>query len=296
MDTDDGMQIIKKLEEANKKLREESIKVKKEIKQMERLSALGFLSAGILHEIKNPLNFINSFAKLSRDLIVEINDAVNELSSIYKEQENELVSEIIELVGILDDNVLKIYENGMYTQRITNGMLGQTRSGTSEFEKTNINQLLEEFVKLSYYAIRGKDNTFNCKLEFNFTPDLTELKVSINQMIRVVINFANNAFYALNEKRKKSNEEYQAVLSVSTIKKEDNQLEIYFKDNGIGIPIDVQEKLFLPFFTTKPIGEGTGLGLSLSYEIITKGHKGTIRVDSVPNEYAMFVISLPTNL
>ena len=293
MDRGDNLKIIKNLEETNKKLREESIKLKEDAKKMERLRTIGFLSAGILHEIKNPLNFINSFAKLSIDLIAEAKDVIDQL---HENNDRESVSEIIELTSMIDSNVLKIYENGMHAQRIIYGMLGQTRSGASVFEKTNINQLLEDFVKLSYHAIRGENNTFNCRLEFDFSPDLSELNLATNEIIRVVINFANNAFYALNEKQKKSDEEYQAILNVSTIKKENHQLEIRFKDNGIGIPLDVQEKLFLPFFTTKPIGEGTGLGLALSNEIITKVHKGTIRVDSTPNEYTIFIISLPTNL
>lgn len=288
--------IIKNLEKENTRMKSEIAKLEKNSKRTERLAALGYLSAGILHEIRNPLNFVNTFSKISGELIEETKEIMSQVAAIAPAEQQELLEEVQELINMLEGNITKIHDNGMRAQRIINGMLGQTReSDSSPFEKVDINQLLEEFTKLSYHAMRGEDNTFNCRFNFNFAPNLPKINLSSNDIIRVVINLVNNAIYALNEKRKIVTD-FEAILSVSTHETEDGQLEIRFRDNGIGMSPEVLKKLFNSFFTTKPTGKGTGLGLSLSKEIIIKAHKGTIRAVSSLHEYSEFIITIPMNL
>ncbi len=247
--------------------------------QKEKLASLGELTAGIAHEIQNPLNFVNNFSELSMDLAQVIN------SEIYKEViDKELVKE---LMGDLSNNQEKINHYGKRASNIVKGMLEHSRTNTGERILTNINQLADEYLRLSYHGMRAKNNDFNANFKTYFDENLPKIEVIPQEIGRVLLNLFNNSFYAAYES-KKSN-----PLIIVTTKKVDNQVEISVKDNGNGIPKVNLQKIFQPFFTTKPSGEGTGLGLSLSYDIVTKSHGGTLEVDSEEMQGAEFIVRLP---
>jgi len=248
--------------------------------QSEKMASLGELTAGIAHEIQNPLNFVNNFSEVSSELIDEMQ---TELGTGNLELATEISND-------LKQNLEKINHHGKRADAIVKGMLQHSRSSSGQKELADINALCDEYLRLSYHGLRAKDKSFNAKFETDFDSSLPKVNVVPQDIGRVVLNLINNAFFAVNEKRTTSNEDYKPTVTISTIK-EDNKILISVKDNGNGIPESIKEKIFQPFFTTKPTGQGTGLGLSLSYDIV-KAHGGELRVETKEGEGSEFVIQL----
>jgi signal transduction histidine kinase len=252
--------------------------------QSEKMASLGELTAGIAHEIQNPLNFVNNFSEVSNELIDEMKQ---ELATGNLQQATEIADD-------LKENLSKINHHGKRADAIVKGMLQHSRTSSGQKELTDLNALCDEYLRLAYHGYRAKDKSFNAQFETHFDPDLPKVSVVSQDIGRVVLNLINNAFYAVNEKAKQSAnpESYQPKVTVST-KHTDRQIEIAIEDNGNGIPQKLIDKIFQPFFTTKPTGQGTGLGLSLSYDIITKGHAGELKVSTTVGEGTQFHIILP---
>ncbi|MFC7357793.1 ATP-binding protein [Jejudonia soesokkakensis] len=252
--------------------------------QSEKMASLGELTAGIAHEIQNPLNFVNNFSEVSSELIAEIDE----------EMANGDMEEVKAILDDVKQNLEKINHHGKRADAIVKGMLQHSRKSTAEKEPTDINKLADEYLRLAYHGLRAKDKSFNATLETNFDESIGKINVIPQDMGRVILNLITNAFYATAERKKASeNEDYKPTVSVTT-KKLKNTVEIAVKDNGTGIPKSVVEKIFQPFFTTKPTGQGTGLGLSMSYDII-KTHGGELNVDTKEDEGTTFTIQLITN-
>lgn len=260
--------------------------------QAEKMASLGQLTAGIAHEIKNPLNFINNFSELSIDLSKELLEEIEKQSANLDPKSIDYIKEIL---TDIDHNVTKINEHGRRADSIVKGMLLHSRGKAGEKQKTNINDLLQEYLNLAYHGFRAQDSTFNVKMETDFDPSIEMINVVPQNISRVFLNIFNNGCYSVNEKKKENKDSYNPLLRVTT-KNLDDKVEIRIMDNGKGIPQDILDKVFNPFFTTKPTGKGTGLGLSLSYEIIVQEHKGELKVASEPGEFAEFVITIPKNL
>jgi signal transduction histidine kinase/ligand-binding sensor domain-containing protein len=266
--------------------------------QAEKMASLGELTAGIAHEIQNPLNFVNNFSEVSRELIGEMNE---EMATGNWQLAKEIV-------GDIDQNLEKINHHGKRADAIVKGMLQHSRTSTGQKEPTDINVLADEYLRLSYHGLRAKDKTFNADFKTIFDPDLPMIEVIPQDMGRVLLNLINNAFYSVAEKSKQNSQGYKPEVRVTTkytLNTEhrtsktqtstsgDLGVEICVIDNGIGIPDEIKDKIFQPFFTTKPTGQGTGLGLSMSYDIVTKGHGGELKVESKTGEGAEFIIVLP---
>jgi two-component system NtrC family sensor kinase len=249
--------------------------------QSEKMASLGELTAGIAHEIQNPLNFVNNFSEINNELIEEIKSQKSKLKS---EEEDEILNDIFQ-------NNEKIIHHGKRADAIVKGMLQHTRASTGKKEPTDINALADEYLRLSYHGLRAKDKTFNATLVTDLDESIGKISIVPQDIGRVLLNLFNNAFYAVAEKKKNANENYKPTVSVCT-KKVDSKVEIHVKDNGVGIPQKVVNKIFQPFFTTKPTGQGTGLGLSLSYDII-KAHAGEIEVETKEGEGSEFIVHLP---
>ncbi|MEP6951701.1 MAG: ATP-binding protein, partial [Ginsengibacter sp.] len=251
--------------------------------QSEKMASLGELTAGIAHEIQNPLNFVNNFSELNKELIEELK------TEAFAGNNNEVMA----IANNISANEEKINHHGRRADAIVKGMLQHSRSSTGLKQPTDINALAGEYLRLSYHGLRAKDKSFNSTFKTDFDPAIEKINIIPQDMGRVLLNLYNNAFYAVSEKKNKLNEGYEPTVSVST-KKVGRKVEIRVKDNGNGIPQKVLDKIFQPFFTTKPTGEGTGLGLSLSYDII-KTHGGEIKVDTKENEGTAFTIVLPVS-
>jgi len=249
--------------------------------QSAKMASLGELTAGIAHEIQNPLNFVNNFSEVSNELLDEMK---TELAT-GNEQEAKTIADDVK------QNLEKIIHHGKRADAIVKGMLQHSRTSTGKKEPTNINSLADEYLRLSYHGLRAKDKLFNTTLKTDFDESVGKINIVPQDIGRVLLNLFNNAFYAVTEKKKSANENYEPTVSVCT-KKVDGKVEIHVKDNGNGIPEKVLDKIFQPFFTTKPTGQGTGLGLSLSYDII-KAHGGEIKVESKEGEGAEFIVQLP---
>ena len=250
--------------------------------QKEKLASLGELTAGIAHEIQNPLNFVNNFSEVSTELVSELKDEIDR-------------GDTAEAKAIADDltqNLQKITLHGGRASAIVKGMLEHSRTSTGEKQPTDLNALADEYMRLAYQGQRGKDKTFHAELVTDFDVALPTVEVVAPEIGRVLLNLFNNAFYAVHQRQKTAPAGYQPTVSVST-RRNETGVEIHVSDNGTGIPEAVKAKIFQPFFTTKPTGEGTGLGLSLSYDIITKGHGGTLTVESAAGEGTTFIIGLP---
>lgn len=249
--------------------------------QSEKMASLGQLTAGIAHEIQNPLNFVNNFSELSVELLGDLEMdpplPVNEQKSI---------------IGDLKQNLEKINFHGKRADSIVKGMLQHSRTSSAEKQITDINKLVDEFLNLAYHGMRAKDPSFNCSMNKNLAADIPPIKIIPQDVSRVILNIFNNSFYAIDEKAKSAGKGYQPTVSIET-KRMNDKVQIKIKDNGKGIPDDIRDKIFNPFFTTKPTGQGTGLGLSISYDIIVKGHNGNIEVDSKAGEFTEFTITLP---
>ena len=257
--------------------------------QQEKLASLGALTAGIAHEIKNPLNFVNNFAVLSVELADELTEEIEKIEAQIGEDESD------ELRAIIDDlkiNAEKIAEHGKRADGIVKSMLLHSRGKSGERQETNLNALLNEYVNLAFHGMRAQDPQFNCEIRRNFDESIGEVNIIPQDVGRVFINLLNNAFYAVAEKARSVNGQYAPVVCVSTRRTKD-WIEIVIEDNGPGIPEKVREKIFEPFFTTKPSGSGTGLGLSLSHDIVTREHGGSLQVESREGEATTFTISLP---
>ena len=257
--------------------------------QSEKMASLGELTAGIAHEIQNPLNFVNNFSEVNSELIGEMEI----------ELQNGNVEEAIAIANDVKENEQKINHHGKRADAIVKGMLQHSKKSTGQKEPTDINGLADEYLRLSYHGLRAKDKTFNATMKTDFDESIGKINVVPQDMGRVILNLFNNGFYAVNERQKTKglkhnaeSEKYEPTVSVTT-KKLDGHISIHVKDNGIGIPKDIVDKIFQPFFTTKPTGQGTGLGLSLSYDII-KAHGGELKVESKENGFTEFIIQLPS--
>ncbi|MEI7723817.1 MAG: ATP-binding protein [Bacteroidota bacterium] len=257
--------------------------------QSEKMASLGQLTAGIAHEIKNPLNFVNNFSELSVELAQELLEELGKHSGNIPPKDMEYFTGII---SDLKSNVQKINDHGKRADSIIRGMLLHSRGKSGERQPTDLNAMLAEYVNLGYHGMRATDNTFNIKMESDYDPQLGMVTVVPQDISRVFLNMINNAFYSTVQKKKELKDSYFPLLKVSS-KNLGNDVEIRIRDNGKGMPAEVAEKIFNPFFTTKPAGSGTGLGLSISFDIIVQQHRGQIRVDSVEGEFAEFIIILP---
>jgi two-component system NtrC family sensor kinase len=250
--------------------------------QQEKLASLGELTAGIAHEIQNPLNFVNNFSEVSMELIDEMNE---ELAKGDAEEAAAIAEDI-------KQNLEKIRHHGKRADGIVKGMLQHSRASTGQKEPADINVLADEYLRLAYHGLRAKDKMFNAELITHLDAGLPKVNIIPQDVGRVMLNLFTNAFYATMQKKKLHGSDYKPTVSVTTRVHQD-EVVITVRDNGTGIPEDVKDKIMQPFFTTKPTGEGTGLGLSLSYDIIVKGHGGKINVDTAEGEFTEFTISLP---
>ncbi|WP_156435862.1 GAF domain-containing protein [Bradyrhizobium lablabi] len=256
--------------------------------QTEKLASLGQLTAGIAHEIKNPLNFVNNFAALSVELTEELNDALKQV-----EVAGEIRAEVDELTGLLRGNLEKVVQHGKRADSIVKNMLLHSREGGGEHRLSDINALVDESLNLAYHGARAEKPGFNVTLERDFDPAAGELDLFPQEITRVILNLVSNGFYAVTKRNKEGGEAgFEPTLRAST-KNLGESVEIRIRDNGIGIPPEVKEKMFNPFFTSKPAGEGTGLGLSMSHDIVVKQHGGTIDVETQPGHFTEFRIVLP---
>jgi signal transduction histidine kinase len=255
--------------------------------QTEKLASLGQLTAGIAHEIKNPLNFVNNFSALSGELIDELNDVLKSAELDAKTRE-----EIDELTHMLKGNLEKVVQHGKRADSIVKNMLLHSREGSGEHRPADINAIVEESLNLAYHGARAERSGFNITLQRDLDPAAGMIDLYPQEITRVFLNLIGNGFYAAT-KRKESGEEGFEPLLTATTKNLGNRVEIRIRDNGTGIPLEVKEKMFNPFFTTKPAGEGTGLGLSMSHDIVVKQHGGKIDVDTEPGAFTEFIITLP---
>jgi two-component system, NtrC family, sensor kinase len=250
--------------------------------QSEKMASLGELTAGIAHEIQNPLNFVNNFSEVNAELIAEMK----------KEIEKGNLDEVKALANDISDNEQKINHHGKRADAIVKGMLQHSRSSTGIKEPTDINALADEYLRLAYHGLRAKDKSFNATMKTDYGESLGNINVIPQDMGRVILNLITNAFYAVAEKNNEQPTGYEPTVFVST-RKINDRVEIGVRDNGSGIPPKVLDKIFQPFFTTKPTGQGTGLGLSMSYDIVTKGHGGELKVETKEGEGSQFIIILP---
>ena len=252
--------------------------------QSEKMASLGELTAGIAHEIQNPLNFVNNFSEVSSELIDEMTE---QLEKGNTEDAKAIANEV-------KMSLEKITHHGKRADGIVKSMLQHSRTSNNKKEPTDINALADEYFRLAYHGMRAKDKVFNAAIKSDYDESIGLIKIISQDIGRVILNLITNAFYAVMEKKKLQSAEsgYEPTVTVST-KKVGNKIEIRVKDNGTGIPQKAIDKIFQPFFTTKPTGQGTGLGLSLSYDIVTKGHGGELKVETREGEYTEFSIILP---
>mgnify|MGYP000367267878 CR=1 FL=1 len=267
----------------------------------EKMASLGELTAGIAHEIQNPLNFVNNFSELSVELAEELKVEIGKLEIPEKDREY-----IAEILGDLTQNQEKINHHGKRASNIVTSMLQHSRTGTGKKEPTDVNALADEYLRLAYHGLRAKDKSFNAKMVADLDPNLGKIDAVPQDLGRVLLNLINNAFYAVTQRKRdlaqpdlpgvqnlEGAAAYEPTVTVTSRLLPSGQAEIRIRDNGTGIPESLKAKIFQPFFTTKPTGQGTGLGLSLAYDIVTKGHGGTLEVESVEGKGTEFVIRLP---
>ncbi len=250
--------------------------------QSEKMASLGELTAGIAHEIQNPLNFVNNFSEVNAELLDEMQQEIDKGN----------FEDVKAIAASIKENEQKITQHGKRADGIVKGMLQHSRTNTGERQLVDMNELTDEFLRLAYHGLRAKDKLFNAEMTTHYGPDLPKISVVQQNIGRVMLNLFNNAFYAVNLKAKTAGAGYKPELTVTTLS-EHGKVIIKIKDNGNGIPEDIKDKIMQPFFTTKPTGEGTGLGLSLTYDMIVKEHGGSIDINSVEGEGAEFIIQLP---
>ena len=268
-----------KIEKAYEELRQ----TQAQLIQQEKMASLGELTAGIAHEIQNPLNFVNNFSEVNTELIEEMKEEI----------EKGNIEEVKVIANSITDNEQKINHHGKRADAIVKGMLQHSQASTGKKEPTDINNLADEYLRLAYHGLRAKDKSFNVTLKTDLDASIGKISIIPQDIGRVLLNLYNNAFYSVSEKKKQLGEAFEPTISVTT-KKVDGKISTRVKDNGNGIPQKVLDKIFQPFFTTKPTGQGTGLGLSLSYDII-KAHGGELKVDTKEGEYAEFIVILQTS-
>jgi signal transduction histidine kinase len=273
--------------EQQKKQVEESMErlqsTQSQLVQAEKMASLGELTAGIAHEIQNPLNFVNNFAEVNAELIDELETEANKGN----------LEEVKQLAKDIKENETKINHHGKRADAIVKNMLQHSRQSSGQKEPTDINALCDEYLRLSYHGLRAKDKSFNAEFETKFDAALAPISVVPQDIGRVILNLINNAFYAVNERQKNEKDSGYKPRVTLTTKKQADQVVIEVADNGTGMPEQIKEKIFQPFFTTKPTGEGTGLGLSLSYDIVTKGHGGTMEVETNETVGTKLIVRLP---
>jgi len=251
--------------------------------QSEKMASLGELTAGIAHEIQNPLNFVNNFSEVNKEMLGELETEIK----------NGNTADALALTADIIQNEEKINHHGKRADGIVKGMLEHSRSGSGQKEPTDLNVMADEFMRLSYHGLRAKDKSFNAELITHFDANLPKIEVVQQDIGRVLLNLFNNAFYAVNQKCKTAGPEYRPTVEITTFAPPSGGWGAKIKDNGVGIPDAIKEKIMQPFFTTKPTGEGTGLGLSLTYDMVVKGHGGNIAVDTKEGEFTEFIIQLP---
>lgn len=283
---------INQQKEALEKSVEELKATQDQLIQSEKMASLGELTAGIAHEIQNPLNFVNNFSDISKELLEEFKEESAKPEGERDEKaQRDIIDDIIQ-------NLDKISHHGKRASSIVKNMLGHSRTTSGEKELTDINQLCDEYIRLSYHGLRAKDKSFNADFKIDLDPNLPQLTVATQDLGRVILNLCNNAFYAVSDKaislKDQTSIEYHPMVIISTKTAEKN-ISITVSDNGAGIPENIKDKIFQPFFTTKPTGQGTGLGLSLVYDIITKLHNGNIRLETSPENGTTFIIDLPVS-
>jgi PAS domain S-box-containing protein len=258
--------------------------------QAEKMASLGQLTAGIAHEIKNPLNFVNNFAGLSVELLDELKETATPAITALDDEKR---AEIDETIEMLTGNLEKIAEHGRRADGIVKSMLEHSRGTSGERRSVDLNGLIDEALNLAYHGGRAQDQSFNVTLERDFTDTIAPIELVPQDITRVCLNLFGNGFYAATKRQREGGDpNFKPTLKVTT-RNLDDAVEVRIRDNGVGIPAEIKDKLFQPFFTTKPTGEGTGLGLSISYDIVTQQHGGTIGVDSKVGEYTEFVVRLP---
>jgi len=272
--------------QVNKKTLRSLRKTQRQLIQSEKMASLGELTAGIAHEIQNPLNFVNNFSEVSVELLEEMDEELDKGD----------IKEAKTIGADLKQNLQKIRHHGKRADFIVKGMLEHSRTNTGEKQLTDMNVLCDEFLKLSYHGLRAKDKSFNAEMIAHFDPKLPKVNVSQQDMGRVMLNLFNNAFYAVNQKMKTAGADCKPTVEVTTFTPPSGGWGVKVKDNGVGIPDSIKDKIMQPFFTTKPTGEGTGLGLSLTYDMVVKGHGGTINVNTKEGEYTELIIILPIAL
>lgn len=250
--------------------------------QSEKMASLGELTAGIAHEIQNPLNFVNNFSEVNKELLTELEEEIAKGN----------FEEVKSLAKDISDNEEKINQHGKRADSIVKGMLQHSRSSTGKKESVNINTLADEYLRLAYHGLRAKDKSFNATLNTKYAENIGNINIIPQDMGRVILNLITNAFYTVTEKKQEGVADYQPTVTVET-RLDGDMVQVRVSDNGNGIPPKVLEKIFQPFFTTKPTGKGTGLGLSMSYEIVTNTHQGTLSVETKQAEGTTFIISLP---
>ena len=260
---------------------EELKTTQKQLIQSEKMASLGELTAGIAHEIQNPLNFVNNFSEVNSELIDELE----------QEADKGNLDEVRSIVKSIKENEGKINHHGKRAETIVKSMLQHSRSSSGKKEPVDINKLCDEYLRLSYHGLRAKDKSFNATMKTDFDDNIGKINIIPQDIGRVVLNLINNAFYAVDEKKKSGYVNYEPTVSIST-QKNNGKVKIKVRDNGNGIPQKVLDKIFQPFFTTKPTGQGTGLGLSLSYDIV-KAHGGELKVETKEGEGSIFMIDLP---
>jgi len=255
----------------------------------QKMAALGQLTAGIAHEIKNPLNFVNNFAGLSVELLDELKEASAGAVGALGPGKH---AEIVETIGMLTGNLQKIVEHGRRADGIVRSMLQHSRGGSGDWQATDLNVLVEEALNLAYHGARAQDPNFDVTLERDLDLNLASVDVVPQELTRVLLNLIGNGFYAANRRSREGDSTHRPALKVTT-REFGESVEVRVRDNGVGVPLENRDKLFQPFFTTKPTGEGTGLGLSISYEIVTQQHGGSITVDSEVGDFTEFTVRLP---
>ncbi|WP_353549294.1 two-component regulator propeller domain-containing protein [Sediminibacterium sp. KACHI17] len=272
--------------EIQKQIAEDTLKQLKDTQtqliQSEKMASLGELTAGIAHEIQNPLNFVNNFSEVSAELLEEMKQEIDKGN----------LDDVKDIAGDIQQNLQKIHYHGKRAGDIVKGMLQHSRSSSGQKEPIAINNLCDEYCRLAYHGLKAKDKTFNAGFETKFDESIGVIQVMPQEIGRVILNLINNALYAVNERKRSGEKDYEPMVFIET-KKHENEISITVADNGMGVPEHIKSKIFQPFFTTKPTGEGTGLGLSLSYDIITKGHGGRLTLESESGKGTKFIIHLP---
>ncbi|MBF0290411.1 MAG: response regulator [SAR324 cluster bacterium] len=277
--------ILKRTQELEESL-EQLRKTQKQLVVQEKLASLGSLTAGIAHEIKNPLNFVNNFAEMCQELVQQLQ------AEMEKEETNQNKKEIHQILEMLHTSTQTIEKHGSRADGIIQAMLLQSRGRQGEWERIRLHPLLQEYMDLAYHSMRAKDQTFPVQIESDFDDAIEQINIIPQDLSRAFLNIINNALWATYEKFKDAHDAYVPLVKIST-KELGNQIEIRVWDNGKGIPQENLNKIFEPFYTTKPTGSGTGLGLSLCYEIIVQEHQGSIHAESQEGEFTAFILHLP---